>query len=134
MKECCKKEKEVITDTKTSERQVRIRLKDQGTLVLNVSWAHPTHVVAQCLAAIQPKTNELKKFTSKSSEIVQSAANAVTAARKDATQDLSNDLRALDTMVQALRKGAEQALERNFMIAAGVSSRTRFKGASPSSS
>ena len=51
-----------VKDHVNSKRQVFLRIKDQGSISFDISSSHPTHTIAECMAALVPRSNEFEKL------------------------------------------------------------------------
>lgn len=121
-----KKQKVTITDSSESERQVRIKLGDQGALVLNVSYAHSTEKVAKTVAKLLPPENELNKFAAAANQILESANAAVVKAEHEALKEAEEDVKQLNAMLDDLHKQMETNKSNNIAVLTGKKERERI--------
>jgi hypothetical protein len=121
-----KKVTETLEPSAESERQVRIKLEGQGSLIINVSYAHTTECIARTIAPLMLQENELGKFTKTAQQITTEAQAAVSKAGYDAVQKAQEDVKKLEEMLDSLRAQADRNKTQNVDVKIGKENRDRY--------
>ena len=90
-----------VKDHVNSKRQVFLRIKDQGSISFDISSSHPTHTIAECMAALVPRSNEFEKLN-KNWEIKLKKKNTELVKKDELLNETEERCRVLEEAVQQL--------------------------------
>ena len=78
-----------------------LRIKDQGSISFDISSSHPTHTIAECMAALVPRSNEFEKLN-KNWEIKLKKKNIELVKKDELLNETEERCRVLEEAVQQL--------------------------------